>query len=255
MALVVAHRHVVSTSFEGAALLACNGLPPPSCRGGSQEHVRVAWMSGGVLRWQGACARCVGFRQLRVGGRCYRKPPPTAVARVWSGQPKSSIINVRAIGERALRWVLQAVTKTGSRGTPTFHRPARTTGSDGLSVTPQLRVYSTGNPIWCVLYCSTCNDAQCVQPGPQSWNDQYLIAIALSTFIRHALRAIRAQRPRRARHPACLLAGGAYAVHWPLLAGVRRPFAPRPCRTWRPTALLLRRQQGAPPFLARSAAT
>ena len=138
MALVVAHRHVVSTSFEGAALLACNGLPPPSCRGGSQEHVRVAWMSGGVLRWQGACARCVGFRQLRVGGRCYRKPPPTAVARVWSGQPKSSIINVRAIGERALRWVLQAVTKTGSRGTPTFHRPARTTGSDGLSVTPQL---------------------------------------------------------------------------------------------------------------------
>ena len=134
----MAHRHVVSTSFEGAALLACNGLPPPSCRGGSQEHVRVAWMSGGVLRWQGACARCVGFRQPRVGGRCYRKPPPTAVARVWSGQPKSSIINVRAIGERALRWVLQAVTKTGSRGTPTFHRPARTTGSDGLSVTPQL---------------------------------------------------------------------------------------------------------------------
>ena len=119
--------------------MACNGLPPPSCRGGSQEHVRVAWMSGGVLRWQGACARCVGFRQPRVGGRCYRKPPPTAVARVWSGQPKSSIINVRAIGERALRWVLQAVTKTGSRGTPTFHRPARTTGSDGLSVTPQLR--------------------------------------------------------------------------------------------------------------------
>ena len=105
--------------------MACNGLPPPSCRGGSQEHVRVAWMSGGVLRWQGACARCVGFRQPRVGGRCYRKPPPTAVARVWSGQPKSSIINVRAIGERALRWVLQAVTKTSSRGTPTFHRSAR----------------------------------------------------------------------------------------------------------------------------------
>jgi hypothetical protein len=58
-------------------------------------------------------------RQPRVGGRCYRKPPPTAVARVWSGQPKSIMINVRAIGERRLRWVLQAVTNTGSRGTPT----------------------------------------------------------------------------------------------------------------------------------------
>ena len=32
VALVVAHGHVVSTSFEGAGLLACNGLPPPSCR-------------------------------------------------------------------------------------------------------------------------------------------------------------------------------------------------------------------------------
>ena len=61
-----------------------------SCRGRSQEHVRVAWMSGGVPRWQGACARCVGFRQPRVGGRCYRKPPPTAVCRTdgcgWSGR-------------------------------------------------------------------------------------------------------------------------------------------------------------------------
>ena len=51
----------------------------------------------------------------------------TAVARVWSGQPKSIMINVRAIGERALRWVLQAVTNQHrfSRGTPTFHRSVR----------------------------------------------------------------------------------------------------------------------------------
>ena len=134
VALVVAHGHVVSTSFEGAGVLACNGLPPPSCRGGSQEHVRVAWMSGGVLRWQGACARCVGFRQPRVGGRpaaatVSRLRAPTAVARVGLGVERtaeSSIIDVRAIGSRVLRWARQP-----------FIGPVGQ-GSDGLSVTPQL---------------------------------------------------------------------------------------------------------------------
>jgi hypothetical protein len=68
--------------------------------------------------------------------------PPTAVARGWSWQPKSSMINVRAIGERqrALRWVLQAVTKTGSRGTPTFHRSARTRVGWAIRYTSSSRV-------------------------------------------------------------------------------------------------------------------
>ena len=43
-------RHHVRASFEGMGLSACNGLPTPPCCGGSQAHVRVARMGGGVLR-------------------------------------------------------------------------------------------------------------------------------------------------------------------------------------------------------------
>ena len=37
--------------FEGMGLSACNGLPPPPCRDGTQAHVRVARVGGGVPRW------------------------------------------------------------------------------------------------------------------------------------------------------------------------------------------------------------
>ena len=37
-------------------LLACDGLPTLRRCGGSQAHVSVARMGGGVLRWQVACA-------------------------------------------------------------------------------------------------------------------------------------------------------------------------------------------------------
>ena len=51
VALLVAHGHVVGARFEGMGLSACNGLPPPPCRDGTQAHVRIARVGGGVPRW------------------------------------------------------------------------------------------------------------------------------------------------------------------------------------------------------------
>ena len=50
VALVVAHGHVVSTSFEGAGVLACNDLPSTPCRGGTQAHFRVLRACGDLPR-------------------------------------------------------------------------------------------------------------------------------------------------------------------------------------------------------------
>ena len=49
--VVVAHGHGGGGGFGGMGLWACNGLPPPPGRDGTQAHVRIARVGGGVPRW------------------------------------------------------------------------------------------------------------------------------------------------------------------------------------------------------------
>ena len=134
MPLTVARGRIVEASFEGGASVACNGLSPPSCCCGIQEHVRVARSAAGVPRWQVGCVQSLGFRQHHVGDRCSRRHPPTAVRGGWSWWAKRTSLCLRGIRSYADEWGVLAVTRTAGRRTPKFHRSARTRASVALSV-------------------------------------------------------------------------------------------------------------------------
>ena len=81
----------------------------------------------------------VRSRQHRMGGRCSFNVPPTALTHThgWRRWRAKCTFQTFAQSERACMggWC----TLGRPRETPTFHRAARTRGSDGLSVTHQLQ--------------------------------------------------------------------------------------------------------------------